>query len=1284
MTDRMNLEVGVDVNVTDLEQAKALRREFELLGAEILKIGREIKAFANPFTAIGRAKGQLSADDIDSGRTGVDLERQRFADLKRRFAFERRMSSQKRSEESAASAAVREEQRETERALKEQLAFSARIARQRSQAEAEAERETRREIAATARMRDRYNREAQAEAKALTRAQHQAAAGVARGAGQVRAGAGHAVTMGGAAAGVVGYGAKRGIDSLTRSGISIDSAINKNIRLGGINPKDADQDGASLRQRVMPIARSLGVKTSEYLAARAEAIQAGVENELVDVVTEFGSKYARLNDMAPSEVMESSGYGITALSAFGKVTADKVKELFNIQQHLAATTAASRQGLNAFVRRGLSAGAAAGFSVEDILAYGGAATSSGAEGESAARALSSTTERLASLPTRAVDIRRKKHKTQKDQNFLSLPKKLGFRSWAEIKAAFSANAADTMERLYEGLAQVHDPRERLELSEEVWGKEFGSMHAAMAVGHRFRDMRKSVRSKDAGKAIDSGMAVRSGSFDFIVDQITATVTDLKDGLGLVLKPFWADLRDYALKTPTAFKSFDDAFKMGLRGLMQGLGSRDGTMAGLLRQMFGDPGSFKLNAIGIGEFMRGFGQGLRDVGNAVVSFVKMFAGQNASPAELGRWTSRILGFSAALLVAAPAVTVLAGLTTAVAGFATVMLSTWKLMQAAGIVGAAAGAPKLPTAPGAVAAEGWLARFGRLLGIGAFTPTAGLSKPDQDKLTGRLGAYALKLEKHKQATTGGWVDPPTKAKPAEQSAADKVAAEQKRQTEILQEQLRLQQEALQLDKAKQLGDAAKKTAGGAITDSIHDTARSAAASVMSGAVGNGGGGSSGGPLGDTGMRRNGIIGGGGSASSNPANSAASAQMLDAIAGTESGRAGYDAVLGNGKYGTPSKPVSAMSLDEAFAFGRQVKARHGTSSALGRYQIVGRTMRAAQKAMNIPGNAIFDQAMQDRMARWIARNQGLGAWEGLKHNPGAMARARGAMAQGGAQDAPAGGSTVDGVVGSGVGGTSGQVLAQMQQLRRSGQVVNEQCVSLAKAAVGASGSVLDWRKGEGAEAGNLKPGTPVATFLNRNGSQSSRYAGGGTGTMGAGTDHAGVFQSYIRDEAGKIIGMNVAEQYKGSRGVHSKPYMFGQGFGEKNGSNYHAILGSDGQPLGGARNPMARARAAAQAASAPPPGLGQGGAGVGAGGKPQGLGEIDVTPTRGGGGLGQNVPIRQSAGASGGGGAGQGGGGHTVTVTNHINGAQDPKAVADEVQRHVQDAMNRRGHDFNPAWT
>lgn len=165
----------------------------------------------------------------------------------------------------------------------------------------------------------------------------------------------------------------------------------------------------------------------------------------------------------------------------------------------------------------------------------------------------------------------------------------------------------------------------------------------------------------------------------------------------------------------------------------------------------------------------------------------------------------------------------------------------------------------------------------------------------------------------------------------------------------------------------------------------------------------------------------------------------------------------------------------------------------------------------------------------------------------------------------------------VGSG-GSTSESVGEKIAGMKSAGLLTDEQCVTLAMASVGvrkgsgeAGANVHDWRKGDGADAGTLKPGTPVATFLNRDGSQSDRYAGGGAGTPGAHLDHAGVFQKYVLDAYGKRIGMTLLEQYQGSRGAHLKDYLFGKGSGEGNGSNYHAVLGPDGRPLGMGRNPM-----------------------------------------------------------------------------------------------------------------
>ena len=101
-----------------------------------------------------------------------------------------------------------------------------------------------------------------------------------------------------------------------------------------------------------------------------------------------------------------------------------------------------------------------------------------------------------------------------------------------------------------------------------------------------------------------------------------------------------------------------------------------------------------------------------------------------------------------------------------------------------------------------------------------------------------------------------------------------------------------------------------------------------------------------------------------------------FLDLVAQGESGSAGYDAVLGSGKYGMPDKPVSQITLDEVLEFGdrlRHDKRNNTNSSALGRYQIVGSTLRSAMKALGLKGSDIYNAAMQDKIATYLARDAG-----------------------------------------------------------------------------------------------------------------------------------------------------------------------------------------------------------------------------------------------------------------------------------------------------------------------
>ncbi|MBK1625206.1 phage tail tape measure protein [Afifella marina] len=130
-------------------------------------------------------------------------------------------------------------------------------------------------------------------------------------------------------------------------------------------------------------------------------------------------------------------------------------------------------------------------------------------------------------------------------------------------------------------------------------------------------------------------------------------------------------------------------------------------------------------------------------------------------------------------------------------------------------------------------------------------------------------------------------------------------------------------------------------------------------------------------------------------------ASTRFLNAVAEAE-GTRGYNTSLGHGRFlpGGQEHDLTSMTLDEVSALGDYMRRQPGNpnSSALGRYQIVGSTMRTAAEALGMdPAKTRFDKTTQDRMALWIAKNQGLGAWEGFRGHAQARRAAEAAIGDG-----------------------------------------------------------------------------------------------------------------------------------------------------------------------------------------------------------------------------------------------------------------------------------------------
>ncbi|SFK25691.1 Peptidoglycan-binding (PGRP) domain of peptidoglycan hydrolases-containing protein [Mesorhizobium albiziae] len=105
-----------------------------------------------------------------------------------------------------------------------------------------------------------------------------------------------------------------------------------------------------------------------------------------------------------------------------------------------------------------------------------------------------------------------------------------------------------------------------------------------------------------------------------------------------------------------------------------------------------------------------------------------------------------------------------------------------------------------------------------------------------------------------------------------------------------------------------------------------------------------------------------------------------FLDFIAGHEGtahrpGR-GYDTSLGYGRFSGGEKTLTLMSLDQIDALQTAMldhPANNFNSSALGRYQIVRKTLRGLRKELGLSGSELYSAQLQDRLAVALIKRRG-----------------------------------------------------------------------------------------------------------------------------------------------------------------------------------------------------------------------------------------------------------------------------------------------------------------------
>lgn len=1257
MSDNLDLKINLDIATNGADKLEAQRKEFDKLAQEIREFARDAKAASSAFASLGKGRTGATgaADDVKNGRAALDLDRARYGELKRIFVFQRRMASQEKRENDDIARQLRAQEKAKEKALQDQARATTRAAKDRAKAEADAERRIQDNIRETTRMRERADRKALQDAEKMRRAQEQAAERAARGAGQVRSGAGRVAQTGAAAAAVMGYGAARAIQRGVHTRADADEA-ETNIRIfndvddgkGGRRKLNAD-DIRKLRRGPAGLDRlavDTGTSVPETLRAYNESAKAGLIDPMAQ--TRNVLKAGAALELDPGKTTKLLGTLARNMGAAG--TPDRLYKTLNAvgigaredptQSNEIIEGLNRSQGLLSMSR---------GFTPEDLVAMVSGGQSVGIQPGKAGTSITALASSILQGGNKLIDP-----KKRKELNFAA--KHLGFGSAKNMASQFAGeNGKAAYYQIMKGL-QGMAPQLRQQVADALSGGQWSDEDLQIVNGIDGQiKTDKEIHDPKNAHFIDEAAAEKMKSWKMLWAQSQTIFSLFWESFGVGFDSVLREINAFFLDLNGKF-DYDQVSQYvrdALDGLKEGLGIKTWTDG--LKSIF--PDDISGLGQGIKDFARGVGAGLRSMGDTLRSVGSMF-GMGGGAETIGNLAAKFFTLSAACIALAPVIGVIGGLGSIVLGI--VGMARAAMAVLGGGAGAATGA-----------AGGALAGIARMLAGGFVVGLAGAL----GNLRGEISTMILSAVRPlveaiwtglKQAfswegiKSGGaallneivpaplrrwldgdgkpdakaegshWTDPParsgTSEAPAPEAPVEKLKAEVEKQTQILQRQLEVDQKALdaaQVNKdAKTAATTPTPNADGAVSYEDWRRQFSGLHGAQLGRALEAQKARTGGtPLPDTGMRRNGVIGG------------------DTASGGGSGSRSFrNSNPGNLRDGPFARRLGATGRDSA---GFAVFPNYETG-------------RRAQEQLLFGSDSYKNLSIADAIKRYAPGSDG--------NDPvgyaASMARAAG----------------VD--VGTRMGDLTPDQRRRFldaQQAREGWRAGSGSGTPSAPGSAGGAVDTLSRYLGQNEYTDRVSlsrfVGHDVAGAVNAWCSRAVNASLASVGIKGTGSATANSFQRWgfginPKDVARGDVLLSPNGRGPGQQGGHVGLATGRTRFNPQTGRlELERIAGNEGdavrQTWVDAQKLMVRRAQESMNPKVSPEAID--------GQRPSAAG-----PSRN---AVENVPVRAGAGAS------YGRVGHNVNTQIHINGHnKSPEELAGTVQRHLQDSMNRRTHDFD----
>lgn len=1292
--DKMKVDIGLEVHSTGEELIDALTRKLDALNRKIRSINTAANAVAKAVSTPGGTKPPAKGtNDSKSTRDATALDRQAVSSFRQRMTIASRMASQRQREERAAFAdyrarmslkaksdaadmrAVRDKAQEEAKTFRQRMSFTSRMGRLAIAEERRVASERSRSIADAARQEARRSRDVAASIRANARLEASEARRVDRerstresarsrgfssmrqGAGDVREGAGRVVRGAGAMSAVAAAGTGAAVRRGVSTRMEVDTA-ETNLKI--FSGQSAEQIRQARKGFLDNEAIKNGLGIAGGLDAYSEVLKAGIgspEKVVSTIMKGVAGLELNLKETTKLAGLIDRNYGAAS-------DPNKIKSVLNAVAVAAREDPTQSNEIIEGVKRGFGALSTGNMTPEQLTALVSGGQSVGIQPGKAGTFVATQAKRMSEGASKFLG-----KKERKELDYAA--RELGYGNARSMAQAYAKQSYAEIMNVNEKLAAMA-PDKRAQVADALYGRQWSDEGLQMSQG--VEGVKKTYGEITDGKNanfLDEAARQRAQSLQGQWNSTKSIFGRFWDAFGSGFEDILTSINGYFLNINSKFdydkvKSYVVSF---MDGIKDALGVK--TWTELLQSMFG--GNLGNAGPQIREFARGLTEGVLTIVRAIRSVMTAFTGSNATAAEMGKWAGEFIALSAALLVAAPAISVMTGIGVALTGLATVALGAWRILRAAGLVGATGvgSTPKIPVVPGQGAGG-----LGRLLGIGgaaAGVAGSGLTKGDQDALTRKLGDWAKDREKPVTPPSTPWIDPPAR------TAVEKLKEAVEANTLIHRQSYESENNVSGLIHKASLSTASPaqgvraniEAMGGRISNaSVGSVSSPLSSSTAGGGFGPSplAGSTPGSALGSGGGRLSsrGIIGGVGS-SSLPSSGATGAYkpVLDFIAGTEgtAGHGDYNASLGYGKFlpGGKETNLTGKTLDQidALQSGMLSHPQNGfNSSAIGRYQIVRKTLRGLRSKLGLKGTDLYDESMQDRLGAELVRQRGANAgglgqeWASLRGGKAQQAAALVGQIPSSASTNP--GPRPIATVMSGVGsGVAASVSDNASKLIGMGS-------SQAAQALGS----------------RMTPGQWCADFVN--GSLKS------ANIKGVNSSIATSFLGWGKEVTDGIRKGDVLVESRG-RGIGQPGGHAGIATGETRqgprGLQAEMVSGNHGNRVARSWTDMSKLtarRAITGGTEDLAAGIKANSWKPGAGGNAGALGSSSSAP------LGENTPPRAintiSQNALSGGGAG---GGSSVHAPITIQGAgMDHEAIANAVQRKLNEKMNRRTNDISPS--